>query len=306
MRKIAGSLLSTNSADDGQNASSNGDPNGGTKVVQVKQVANLSMLIDLNGSRETLVFLHGFPDTKEVWLPVLNQLSGKNLVAPDLPSFGSSDMVDDKEMNVTIIADRILSSLTHLGIESFSLVGHDWGGFIAWEIYSKYPQRVTAMYLTNGTHPRVYSNLLKTSTKQAQIAKYASFFTTDGAVDRLRQDQFKALKLYHPFNKETGPGSVSFFEEIWRDPSRLHAALGIYRANLDNIILGRVPDVKASVPLRIFWGKNDHSLVMENATDLEDYCLAGCFYDYVAGGHWAFLEHLDDFCRFLETSHVER
>ena len=274
-------------------------------MVKVKVIDDISVLFQLKGSAETYVFLHGFPDTKEVWLPILDRLSSKNFIAPDLPSFGSSKIVDDHHMDMAIIADKILDTISALGIDSFSLVGHDWGGFIAWEIYGKAPQRVTSINLTNGTHPQVYSDLLKTSSTQRQIGKYASYFTTIGAATRLMEDHAKALKLYHPFSAEDGPGSQNFFEEKWCDLNQLHAALGIYRANFDNIIQGRVPLVKASVPVRVFWGKKDHSLLIENAICLEAYCLAGCSYSFVEGGHWAFIEHLDGFCRFLESCHVE-
>jgi pimeloyl-ACP methyl ester carboxylesterase len=163
---------------------------------------------------------------------------------------------------------------------------------------------VSSITLTNGTHPKAYSDLLKTSSVQRQIGKYASFFTTAGAAEYLKANQAKVLKLYHPFLAEDGPGSVSFFEEKWREPTRLQAALGIYRANLDNIIHGRVSSMKAAVPVRVYWGKNDHALVVENATRLNDYGLAGGVCELVEGGHWAFLEHLEEFCRFLEGTRV--
>jgi pimeloyl-ACP methyl ester carboxylesterase len=271
----------------------------------VKVINDLSILVQLNKSNEAQVFLHGFPDTKEVWLPVLDRLSGKNFIVPDLPSFGSSKIVDDAHMEMSLIADQIVDSISTLGIDCFSLVGHDWGGFIAWEIYSKAPQRVSSITLTNATHPKVYSELLKTSALQRQIGKYASFFTSVGAPARLMADQAKALKLYHPFFVEEGPGSRLFFEEKWRDSERLNAALGIYRANLENIVQGKVPLVKAKVPVKVFWGTSDHSLVVENAVGLEAHCLAGYSYKFVEGGHWAFVEQADAFCRFLESTHVE-
>lgn len=275
-------------------------------MVQVKVINDLSFLVQLNKSGVTHVLLHGFPDTKEVWLPVLDRMKQGSFVAPDLPSFGLSKMVDDAHMEVGVIADKIIDSLSTLGIDSFSLVGHDWGGFIAWEIYSKVPQRVSSITLTNATHPKVYSDLLKTSPMQGQIGKYAAFFTTAGAAARLMADQAKALKLYHPFFADEGPGSREFFEEKWRDSERVNAALGIYRANFEKIVQGKVPSVKATVPVRVFWGKNDHSLVVDHIAGLEAYSLAGYSYELVEGGHWAFVEHADAFCRFLESAHVGR
>lgn len=274
-------------------------------MVQMKVINDLSFLIQLNQSNVTYVLLHGFPDTKEVWLPVLNQIKGANCIALDLPSFGLSKIVDDAHMEMDMIADKIIQSLSILGIDSFSLVGHDWGGFIAWAIYSKAPQCINSITLTNATHPKVYCDLLKTSALQRQIGKYATFFTTPGAAARLMEDQAKALKLYHPFVEDEGPGSRQFFEEKWHDYDRLNAALGIYRANFENIVQGRVPLVKAHVPVRVFWGKGDHSLVVENATSLEAYCTAAFAYEFVEGGHWAFVKQAAAFCRFLESTHED-
>lgn len=262
-------------------------------MVQVIEYLGMSCLANLEGTGEVYVFLHGFPDTKEVWLPIIERMP--RFIAIDLPSFGMSNLVPDSEMMITLIASNILLLIKKLRFDSFTLVGHDWGAMIAWELYSQAKTQVTSMIFANGPHPWVYHKILANSADQREIWKYVSFFCSEGAAQRLFQNKMKALKRYHPFELGDGEGSEAAFEKKWSDLNRIQACLGIYRANFQNILSGNVTSVKAEVPVRVLWGKEDHSLVVEQSQLLQDQCTAGYSVNYVSGGHWAFLEKVSLF-----------
>jgi len=265
-------------------------------MVQVINSHGLSCLARVNGGNHFVIFIHGFPDTKEVWMPVIRALPQDiQFIAPDLPSFGESEIVSDSDMRLDSIVDRICKVLDTMGCASYTLVAHDWGSIIAWQLYSRFARRVDAMIHANGPHPYVYHNLLNTSPAQREIGKYASFFCSDLAVGRLSMDGLKALKRFHPFSDSDGPGSEEFFQSKWSDPHRLGACLGIYRSNFNDLIEGHVTGVTSAAPVRILWGVNDHSLVREQAHDVREFCAAGCEILYVEGGHWSFLEHTEKF-----------
>ena len=268
-------------------------------MVQVIKDLGLSSYVDVRSADHAFLFLHGFPDTKEVWLPVIKRISDQGVLAPDLPSFGDSDIVADSQMRIQSIADKIVALIDTTGITTVTIVSHDWGTVVGCEVQKRMGNRVAAMIIANGPHPSVYAKLILESPAQREISKYINYFCLDGAADRLLRNNMQALKMFHPFDNQSGSSSEIQFESKWSDPRRLNACLGIYRANLSLMNDSESPMSVLSCPVRVFWGKRDHSLVIEHVNELRAVCSSAYVSKVVDAGHWAFLEKVDEFSNFV-------
>lgn len=103
-----------------------------------------------SGNGPTIVLLHGFADSKEVWLPVAKLLTPHfHLIIPDLPGWGESSRVAGASYNVDAQAARLQAFVQTLGLQRFVLVGHSLGGAIAGVYAAEHPEHVTELALVD-------------------------------------------------------------------------------------------------------------------------------------------------------------
>lgn len=102
------------------------------------------------GSGDAVVMLHGIPTSSYLWRDVASVVSiGHRVIVPDLPGFGFSDKGDQIDLSPSGQADSMLDLLDDRDIDSFTLVGHDYGALVACEMLSRVPERVERLVLTN-------------------------------------------------------------------------------------------------------------------------------------------------------------
>ncbi|NJN44555.1 MAG: alpha/beta hydrolase [Anaerolineae bacterium] len=100
-----------------------------------------------------LIFMHGLPTSKELWLPVIPFLNPKyRVIAFDLNDYGESEKIG-KPISHKERADVLDQLRAHLGLDTFTLIGHDLGSSIAVEYMGKYPRHVERLALMS---PPVY------------------------------------------------------------------------------------------------------------------------------------------------------
>jgi pimeloyl-ACP methyl ester carboxylesterase len=122
---------------------------------------------------ELVVLLHGFPQTSACWTLLLETLAaaGYRAVAPDQrgysptarPTTVSAYRLPELVADVVAIADR-------LDAETFHLVGHDWGGVVAWRLAGQQPERVATLTAVSTPHPRAFARALLASTQGLRSA----------------------------------------------------------------------------------------------------------------------------------------
>ena len=135
-----------------------------------------------------LIFLHGFPESHRTWRHQLAHFSDRfRCIAPEQRGYrGASkpqavaDYTPDK-----LVGDIFLLAAA-LGVRDFTIVGHDWGGAIAWGIAlaGQDTGRVTRAAIANAPHPQVFQKLLYTSKVQREASQYMRGFR-DPANDAL-------------------------------------------------------------------------------------------------------------------------
>jgi pimeloyl-ACP methyl ester carboxylesterase len=133
-------------------------------------VIDESLMLDVNGLRihvtstgqgPTVLLLHGFPDTHQVWRKQVGLLAaaGYRVLAPDLRGYGRSDAPAGIQ-NYTLdqLRSDMLGVLDALHIDKVFLVGHDWGSLIAWQMATLVPQRIHRLVTLSVGHPAAISH----------------------------------------------------------------------------------------------------------------------------------------------------
>ena len=114
-------------------------------------VQNLKIFCRESGDGTPILFLHGVPDTGDIWNPIVTQLkSNYRCIAPDWPGFGSSESGESVDCSLDGHADFVNDLADALNLhEPFYLIAHDFGGISAMAFASKYPKRVHRLVISN-------------------------------------------------------------------------------------------------------------------------------------------------------------
>ncbi len=225
----------------------------------------ITLSVTQAGEGEAIVLLHGFPESNHSWrhqVPALAD-AGYRVLAPDLRGYGESDapaQVPDYAF-ANLLAD-IIGLLDACGEERAHIVGHDWGGSIAWAMSALMPQRVRSLTILNSPHP-VASAETRQITEQAQKSWYMLLFQFVGVAEEwLSANDFANLRrfVFDTAAAQTFPeADREIFCSALARPGRMTAALNYYRANIPpENWLKPPPDLPpVTVPTTIIWGQAD-------------------------------------------------
>ena len=127
---------------------------------------------------EVVVLLHGFPQTKAAWSEVAPLLAeaGYRVLAPDQRGYSpGARPVGRRQYTLDLLAGDVLALADAAGGSRFHVVGHDWGGAVAWALGMWHPDRVRTVTSLTVPHPRAYLRAMLTS-RQFFMSWYAIFF----------------------------------------------------------------------------------------------------------------------------------
>jgi pimeloyl-ACP methyl ester carboxylesterase len=126
---------------------------------------------------EVVVLLHGFPQTKAAWGPVVTRLAERGLRAVAFDQAGyradGSSAGRDRLRLPALVAD-VLEVADGMGADRFHVVGHDWGGMVAWALAADHADRVASVTVGATPHPKAY--LRSMAGTQALRSMYAAAF----------------------------------------------------------------------------------------------------------------------------------
>ena len=129
---------------------------------------------------ESVLLLHGFPQTAACWTQLAGALAGAGYraLAPDQRGYSPGARpaaVRDYQMP-ELVADA-LALADWAGAKRFHLLGHDWGGVVAWHLAAQHPDRVATLTAVSTPHPRAFTAALRASAQPLRSA-YIAFFRT--------------------------------------------------------------------------------------------------------------------------------
>ena len=239
----------------------------------------ITMNVALAGPEDAppVILLHGFPESHRTWRELAPLLSGKlRLVMPDQRGFGDSDRPQEvgAYATETLLAD-LFALADALGIDRFALVGHDWGGAIAWAAAIKGDPRVERLAIVNSPHPLIFQKSLIEDDDQRAASQYIRAFREPGFEKFVEGVGYEAV-FDKSFSKHVDVASIPAEERQhyiaqWSRPGALTSMLNWYRASKMVVpqpgITVDVPDLvlrafpKIHIPVRIVWGLEDKALL---------------------------------------------
>ncbi len=224
-----------------------------------------------------VILLHGFPESHRTWARVALLLADRfRLVMPDLRGFGDSDRPQDVAAYATdtLVAD-VFALADALGVDRFALVGHDWGGAVAWAAALRGNPRIERLAIVNSPHPAIFQRSIITDDAQRAASQYIRAFRDPGmeaavaamGVERFFDKSFRGHVDLTAIDPDDRARSIA----EWSRPGALTAMFNWYRASqivvpaigekavLPAWVERGVPRLK--VPVRIVWGLDDKALL---------------------------------------------
>jgi pimeloyl-ACP methyl ester carboxylesterase len=228
------------------------------------------------GQGEPILFLHGFPEQAQAWSRIMDRLSGRfRTIAIDTRGVHRSEApAEVSAYHVSELVEDVRQLMAVLGYRRMSLVGHDWGGFIAWEFAMRYPELLDRLVIVNAAHTGVFDRLLREDEQQAAASKYMLAFRSPRGEELVSRNDFAGFRqeILEPALARGAltEGQAEDYLAAWRDPQSLTAGLNYYRANRSGPLSGddnppRDPaETVVNVPTLIIWGERDRYFVPRN------------------------------------------
>ena len=245
----------------------------------------LNVALAGNPAYPAVILLHGFPESHRTWREVAPRLDDKfYLVMPDQRGFAGSDLPQDvAEYKTELLIDDIFALADALSLERFAMVGHDWGGAVAWAAALRGDPRLTRLAIINAPHPVIFQKSLIESADQRAASQYITAFRAPGfekVVEAKGFDWFfETTFAKHVDLAEIPKAEKRQYIADWSQPGAFNAMLNWYRASklvvpppgatvpLPDSLLRAFPSVK--VPTLVVWGMGDAALMPLQLEGLE-------------------------------------
>jgi epoxide hydrolase 4 len=217
------------------------------------------------GEGPLIVLLHGFPEFWYGWRLQIQPLAaaGFRVVAPDMRGYNLSsrpDRVADYEVDK--LAHDIRGLIHERGAESALLVGHDWGGTVAWATAMNHPEVVDRLAILNAAHPRKLSQGLH-HPDQLRRSWYFFFF----AIPELPEAVVHANSwhFFRDFLHDAHPAytteEIARYVEAWSQPGAATGMINYYRSSVRQSQKRAVAALRPiSAPTLVIWGQDDRYL----------------------------------------------
>jgi pimeloyl-ACP methyl ester carboxylesterase len=238
-----------------------------------------------------LILLHGFPEFWFAWRDYMSVLaaSGFYVVAPDQRGYDLSDKprgIDAYRLDT--LADDIADLASALGHETFQIVGHDWGGSVAWSLAARHSTRLKRMVVLNAPHPAVWLRAMSNDPEQRRKSGYVRFLQTPWLPEALlRLGRYDGLsKAFATARPEAFTADVmQAYRTAWRRPGALTAMLNWYRALLRQAVTMPAPGT-LSPPCLVLWGDRDPFAIRKLAEASAALCAEAEVVHLPGVGHW--------------------
>ena len=252
------------------------------------------------GRGPLIIFLHGFPEFWYEWKDLLPEFGrDHHAVAPDMRGYNLSDKPEKVEAyTVPTIVEDIRALAEKLGAKKFVLVGHDWGGVIAWAFAAAHPEMLDKLVIVNAPHPTVFTRELAGNPNQQKASAYFNLFNSPAAESTLSQNNFAALTALLK-GWGTDDDRKAYLENWNRG---ITGGLNYYRASqLRSPVGGASAEggpalggpMNISTPTLVIWGEKDTALLTGNLDGLEKYVNELRVVRIPDGSHWVIHEKKD-------------
>ncbi|MDK1028196.1 MAG: alpha/beta hydrolase [Anaerolineae bacterium] len=241
---------------------------------------------------QPIFLLHGFPEFWYGWrvqIPALAK-AGYRVIIPDQRGYNLSDKPKDiKTFRVDNCVADLLGLIDALGYDKVYLIGHDWGGVVAWAFALGHSNRLYKLGIMNTPHPKVMSRFLRRDPEQIRRFWYFLFFQLPWLPEYLlrKDDWGNTVRMLLGSNKRSSFSikDIEEYKQAWSQPGAMTSMLNWYRAAI------RYPpklprDLHVHIPTLMIWGVKDIALSHRMARPSLDYCDNGTLVFFEDATHW--------------------
>ena len=174
------------------------------------------------GEGPLLIMIHGFPDYWYSWRHQIPELAKSfKVVAIDQRGYNKSDQPEGVEnYTLALLAEDVQNVIAHFGEEKAVIVGHDWGGYVAWNCAMRYPGSVERLVILNAPHPAGMMRELANSAEQQANSQYARDFQEPDAASKITAEQLAGWvtdddargRYVEAFNRSSFEGMLNYYK----------------------------------------------------------------------------------------------
>lgn len=261
------------------------------------------------GEGPLLVLLHGFPQFWYCWRHQIGFLAelGYTVVAPDLRGYNDTDKPHSGYDMPTLLGD-IVGLVKGLGQEEAIIVGHDWGGAIAWTLAMRYPHMIQRLVILNAPHPWALQRELRTL-KQLRKSWYVFAFQIPWLPEALLSHNHAAIigrTIYNMAVQKSAfpPYVLTQYQVAMSKPGAMTAGLNYYRATARRggygyKGTGARSQTTIDTPTLLIWGEQDAALGIDLTKGLEQWVHNIEIRRIPDSGHWVQEEKPDEVNAFI-------
>ncbi len=262
-------------------------------IIPIKTISGLTFDAWIAGpdNGPLVILLHGFPQSRHTWrhqLPAL-AAAGYRAIAPDQRGYSPGarpDPADLSNYHYDRLVEDVLEIASAVGHESdqFHLVGHDWGGQVAWGVAARHPERLASLTILSRPHPEAFVRALRAPDgDQKHRSRHHRAFLDPKTAGLLLEENARRLRRNL---KSTGvpDDAADLYLSVLGNADALEAALAWYRAQTDlKVELGAI-----NVPTMYIWGDADASVGRMAAEGTADFVSTPYRFETLPGvGHFS-------------------
>lgn len=249
------------------------------------------------GKGEVMLFLHGFPEFWYEWKDLIPEFAKDyHAVAPDMRGYNLSAKPEAVDAYRTaVLVEDVHALAVKLKARKFVLVGHDWGGVVAWAFAAAHPEMLDKLVIVNAPHPTVFARELAGNPAQQKASAYFNLFNSPQAEAFLAKDDFATLQgLMKPW---ASPAVLKEYVANWQ--RGVTGGLNYYRAarlhspvdGAQGTAANELPAMKPiETPTLVIWGEKDTALLTGNLNGLDAYVKNLTVRRIPDGSHWVIHE----------------
>ena len=231
-----------------------------------------------------IILLHGFPESHRTWRHQIPELAKDHFVlAPDQRGFArSSKPADVSDYTPDKMVGDLIALADHFGIATFTLVGHDWGGAIAWMAALARPDRIARLIIVNAPHPFVFQRSLFDDLAQREASQYITAFRNPALerhIESIGLPAFFDGSFLRHTDFEKVAGEKAAYLDEWSQPGAMTAMLNWYRASRivvpgmdetpERPAFLSAPFPPVTQPTLVIWGMDDKALLPSQIEGLD-------------------------------------
>jgi pimeloyl-ACP methyl ester carboxylesterase len=278
------------------------------RTIEVEPGLAFDVAVSGEAGAPLVLMLHGFGVSRHFWAAQLPALAaaGFNGAAPNQRGYAAGARPDPTDLDAyridRLVGDALglVAALGHAD-RRFHLVGHDWGGSLAWIIADRHPERLGSLTMLSRPHPAAFARALQTDPEQPTRSRHHKAFLEPDAGARLLADDAQWLRSRLSRNGVPAE-QVEAHMSVLANPAAIEAALAWYRARGQH----HLPLGPTKVPTLFIWGDADDTVGRIAAEGTKEFIAAPYQFEVLPGvGHYA-ADQLPDRVNTLLLQHLDR